>query len=94
MQIIKSFGLYFELLPSHILVRGGVAICHCSHNLRKFPQIYAVSIGGGVLGMMGILCILFKSLLLSHSQPPTPCRNKNIEVCCESATMYPYELAL
>ncbi len=54
-----------------------------SHNLRKFPQIYAVFMGV-VLVIMRILCILFKSLL-SHSQPPSPYRNKDIEISCESA---------
>ena len=29
--------------------------------------------------------ILFKSLLLSYSQLPSPCRNKDMEICCESA---------
>ena len=33
-----------------------------SHNLRKFPQIFAVSMGV-VLGIMRILCIPFKILL-------------------------------
>ncbi len=55
-----------------------------SHNLRKFPQIYAVFMGV-VLVIMRILCILFKSLLLSHSQPPSPYRNKDMEISCESA---------
>ncbi len=55
-----------------------------SHNLRKFPQIYAVSMGV-VLVIMRILCILFKSLLLSHSQPPSPYRNTDMEISCESA---------
>ncbi len=54
-----------------------------SHNLRKFPQIYAVFMGV-VLVIMRILCILFKSLLLSHSQPPSPYRNKDMEISCES----------
>ena len=54
-----------------------------SHNLRKFPQIYAVSMGV-VLVIMRILCILFKSLL-SHSQPSSPYRNTNMEISCESA---------
>ena len=40
-----------------------------SHNLRKFPQIFAVSTGVALV-IMRILCILFKSLLLSKSQPP------------------------
>ena len=45
--------------------------CHLrTHNLRKFPQIYAVSTGV-VLAIMGILCIIFKSLLLSQSQSPS-----------------------
>ena len=35
-----------------------------SHNLRKFPQIFAVSMGV-VLGITRILCIPFKILLLS-----------------------------
>ena len=48
-----------------------------SHNLRKFPQIYAVSMGV-VLVIMRILCILLKSLLLSHSQPPSPYTNKDM----------------
>ena len=34
-----------------------------SHNLGKFPQIFAVSMGV-VLGIMRILCIPFKILLL------------------------------
>ncbi len=55
-----------------------------SYSLRKFPQIYAVSMGV-VLVIMRILCILFKSLLLSHSQPPSPHKNKDMEISCESA---------
>ena len=39
---------------------------------------------GVVLVIMGILCILFKSLLLSHSQPRSPYRNKDMEISCES----------
>ena len=54
-----------------------------SRNLRKLLQIYAVS-NGVVLVIMRTLCILFKSLLLSHFQPPSPCRNKNMEISCES----------
>ena len=34
----------------------------CSHNMGKFPQIFAVSMGF-VLGMMRILSIPFKLLL-------------------------------
>ncbi len=34
---------------------------------------------------MRILCILFKSFLLSHSQQPSPYRNKNMEISRESA---------
>ena len=60
------------------------ALTKRSHNLRKFPQIYAVFMGV-VLVIMRILCILFKSLLLSHSQPPSPYRNKDMEISCESA---------
>ena len=57
-----------------------------SQNLRKFPQIYAVSMGV-VLVIMRTLCILFKSLLLSHSQPPSPYRNTDMEISCESAVL-------
>ena len=46
------------------------------------PQIYAVSMGE--VYIMRVLCILFKSLLLSYYQPPSPCRNKNMEISCES----------
>ena len=45
-------------------------------NLRKFYM-------GVVLGITMILCILFKSLLLSHSHPISPYRNKYIEISCE-----------
>ena len=27
----------------------------------------------------------FKRLFLSHSQPPSPCRNKDMEISCKSA---------
>ena len=37
-----------------------------------------------VLVVMRVLCILFKSLLLSYYQPPSPCRNKDMEISCES----------
>ena len=47
-----------------------------SRNLRKFYV-------GAVLGITMILCILFKSLLLSHSHPTSPYRNKYIEISCE-----------
>ena len=59
-----------------------------SHNLGKFPQIFAVSMGV-VLGIMRILCIPFKSLLFgncsANSQPPSPSRNNDMEISCESA---------
>ena len=45
---------------------------HRFHNLRIFPQIYAV-FKGVVLGIIRILCILLKSLLLSRdvtNHPP------------------------
>ena len=46
-----------------------------SHNLGKFPPIFAVSMGV-VLGIMRILCIPFKILLFgncsANSQPPPP----------------------
>ena len=41
---------------------GGGGHAQRSHNLRKFPQIFAVSMGV-VLGIMRILCIPFKILL-------------------------------
>ena len=60
----------------------------CSHNLGKFPQIFAVSMGV-VLGIMRILCIPFKILLLgncsANSQPPSPSRNNDMEISCDSA---------
>ena len=37
---------------------------------------------GVVLGIT-MICILFKSLLLSHSHPISPYRNKYIEISCE-----------
>ena len=40
---------------------------------------------GVVLVIMRILFILFKSLLLSHCQPPSPYRNTDMEISCESA---------
>ena len=59
-----------------------------SHNLGKFPQICAVSMGV-VLGIMRILRIPFKSLLFgncsANSQPPSPSRNNDMEISCESA---------
>ena len=61
-----------------------------SHNLGKFPQIFAVSMGV-VLGIMRILCIPFKILLFgncsANSQPPSPSRNNDMEISCESAAM-------
>ena len=53
------------------------------HSLRKFAQIYVVSMGV-VLVVMKILCILFKSLLFSHSQPSFPYRIKDMEISRES----------
>ena len=47
-------------------------------------QIYAVSTGV-VLGIIRILCILFKSLLSSYYQPPSLCRNKDMEISCQNA---------
>ena len=61
----------------------GRGVTQRSHNQRKFPQIYAVSIMV-VLVIMRILCIPFKSLLLSHSQLPNPYRNKDMEISCVS----------
>ena len=60
-------------------------LCHtqCSHNLGKFPQIFSVSMGV-VLGMMRILCIPVKIVLFGNSQPPSPSRNKDMEISCES----------
>ena len=55
-----------------------------SHNLGKFPQIFAVSVGV-VLGIMRILCIPFKIYCSANSQPPSPSRNKDMEISCESA---------
>ena len=43
--------------------RGHLCNYQPSHNLGKFPQIFAVSLGV-VLGIMRILCIPFKILLL------------------------------
>ena len=63
-----------------------------SHNLGKFPQIFAVSMGV-VLGIMRILCIPFKILLFgncsANSQPPSPSRNNDMEISCESAVLMP-----
>ena len=42
-----------------------------SHNLSKFPQIYAVS-EGVVLSMMRILCILFKNYCCLFPNHPPP----------------------
>ncbi len=39
---------------------------------------------GVVLVIMRILCILFNSLLLNHSQPPSTYRNKDMEISRES----------
>ena len=47
--------------------------------LATFRKFYM----GVVLGITVILCILFKSLLLSHSHPISPYRNKYIEISCE-----------
>ena len=64
-----------------------------SHNLRKFPQIYALFIGV-VLVIMRILCIFFKNLLLSHLQLPYPYRNKDVEISYESTAQYSDALTL
>ena len=59
-----------------------------SHNLGKFPQIFAVFMGV-VLDIMRILCIPFKILLFgncsANSQPPSSSRNNDMEISCESA---------
>ena len=47
----------------------------------------AVSMGGGISLMM-ILCILFKSSLLSHFATILPHRNKHMEIGCESPAQY------
>ena len=56
------------------------------YNLRKFSQIRAVS-RVVVFVKMRILRILFKSLLLSHSQAPCTCRNKGVEISHEVAAL-------
>ena len=55
-----------------------------SHNLGKFPQIFAVFMGV-VLGIMRIFAFLSKFYCLANSQPPSPSRNKDMEISCESA---------
>lgn len=53
-----------------------------SYNLRKFPQIYAVSLGL-VLVLVRILYIILKRLLLSYSQPSSY-KNMDMKISCES----------
>ena len=71
-------NVYLQNFPAQCLFTS-----QHSHNLRKFSQIYAVSMG--VVLVMKILCInYFKSLLLSLSQLPSTCRNKDMVISCES----------
>ena len=54
-----------------------------SHSSWKFSQIFAAFMGV-VLVIMRLLCNPLKRLL-SSSQPPSPYKNKDREISCESA---------
>ena len=55
-----------------------------SHSSWKFSQIFAAFVGV-VLVIMRLLCNPLKRLLSSFFQPPSPYKNKDTEISCESA---------
>ena len=55
-----------------------------SHSSWKFSQIFSAFMGV-VLVITRLLCNLLKRLLSSSFQPPSPYRNKDREISCESA---------
>ena len=57
--------------------------CAALSQSKAISSDLCVSIGVVVV-IMRVLCILFKSLLLSHSQLPYPYRNKDMEISYES----------
>ena len=89
---IRTLCGYFDHCRYDFRRRSVLSSYHRSHNLRKFPQIYAVSEGVVLVIIMRVLCILFKSLLLYYYQPPSPCRNKDMEISCESPGSYVFAM--
>ena len=57
-----------------------------SHNLGNFPQIFAVSMGGGIRHNEDIMHSFQNFIVpLIPNHPSSPSRNKDMEISCESA---------
>ena len=77
-QFLNSLDVRLFLLTAFRFETSALTIS------EKRLKINSISMGV-VLVIMRILCILFESLLLCHSQSTSPCRNKDMEISCESA---------